>query len=169
MTGAKWVSSMAIHPGKMNLFVFKSQMSHISYFDRWRQLDRRNIRPPTVVVRYGLANYSVPVVAPSRKRHPLRCFPQAVSFIRIWFRRLFSYCVARNGLQVRYKSAVSETSLLIFISHSSDLLKNPMIVPLKQLKGHEKMQDLGVLDVLFHPTQPWLLTTGADFTIRLYT
>lgn len=51
----------------------------------------------------------------------------------------------------------------------NDLLQNPLIVPVKVLKGHAPAQDLGVLDVLFHPTQPWLFSSGADATIRLFT
>ncbi|XP_033924121.1 ribosome biogenesis protein BOP1 [Melopsittacus undulatus] len=51
----------------------------------------------------------------------------------------------------------------------NDLLQNPLLVPVKVLKGHELTQDLGVLDVLFHPTQPWVFSSGADGTIRLYT
>jgi ribosome biogenesis protein ERB1 len=59
--------------------------------------------------------------------------------------------------------------LLSFFYIISDLLKNPTIVPLKKLRGHDKFDDFGVFDVLFHPTQPWLFTSGADATIRLYT
>ncbi|XP_048473149.1 ribosome biogenesis protein bop1 isoform X2 [Rhincodon typus] len=51
----------------------------------------------------------------------------------------------------------------------SDLLQNPLIVPVKLLRGHEITRDLGVLDVTFHPTQPWLFSSGADSTIRLFT
>ncbi|XP_029448153.1 ribosome biogenesis protein BOP1 [Rhinatrema bivittatum] len=50
----------------------------------------------------------------------------------------------------------------------SDLLQNPLIVPVKVLKGHDITHDLGVLDVTFHPTQPWLFSSGADSTIRLF-
>lgn len=50
----------------------------------------------------------------------------------------------------------------------SDLLSNPLIVPLKILRGHEIVNDLGVLDIVFHPTQPWLFSAGADGTIRLF-
>lgn len=42
-------------------------------------------------------------------------------------------------------------------------------MPVKVLKGHVTTLDLGVLDVLFHPTQPWVFSSGADGTIRLYT
>ncbi|XP_062490633.1 ribosome biogenesis protein BOP1 [Pezoporus occidentalis] len=51
----------------------------------------------------------------------------------------------------------------------NDLLQNPLLVPVKVLKGHVPTLDLGVLDVLFHPTQPWVFSSGADGTIRLYT
>ncbi|XP_032897647.1 ribosome biogenesis protein BOP1 [Amblyraja radiata] len=51
----------------------------------------------------------------------------------------------------------------------SDLLQNPLLAPVKLLRGHQITRDLGVLDVLFHPTQPWLFSAGADATIRLFT
>ncbi|KAJ0003775.1 hypothetical protein NQD34_008873 [Periophthalmus magnuspinnatus] len=51
----------------------------------------------------------------------------------------------------------------------SDLLQNPLIVPVKVLKGHVVTHDLGVLDVTFHPSQPWVFSSGADGTIRLFT
>ncbi|EHH64491.1 Block of proliferation 1 protein [Macaca fascicularis] len=51
----------------------------------------------------------------------------------------------------------------------NDLLQNPLLVPVKVLKGHALTRDLGVLDVVFHPTQPWVFSSGADGTIRLFT
>lgn len=50
----------------------------------------------------------------------------------------------------------------------SDLLKNPLIVPLKILRGHEVSSGLGVLTIAFHPTLPWIASGGADGTIRLF-
>lgn len=50
-----------------------------------------------------------------------------------------------------------------------DLNQDPLIVPLKILRGHEIRNSLGVLDCVFHPIQPWLLSSGADGTIRLWT
>lgn len=58
--------------------------------------------------------------------------------------------------------------IIIFLFFS-DLLQNPLIVPLKKLQTHEKREEFGVLDVVWHPVQPWILSTGADATIRLYT
>ena len=52
-----------------------------------------------------------------------------------------------------------------------DLMQNPLIVPVKMLKGHQVQakSGLGVLDAVWHPRQPWLFSAGADKTIRLFT
>lgn len=58
------------------------------------------------------------------------------------------------------------------VSHGmvyDDLMQNALIVPLKILKGHETVKNVGVTSCTFHPNQPWLFTSGADKTIRLYT
>ncbi len=50
-----------------------------------------------------------------------------------------------------------------------DLMTNPLIVPVKILRGHEMNQFEGVFDCAFHPTQPWIFTAGADGSICLFT
>jgi ribosome biogenesis protein ERB1 len=50
----------------------------------------------------------------------------------------------------------------------NDLLQNPLIVPLHILRGHKIEDSLGVLACQFHPTQPWLISAGADATLRLW-
>ncbi|KAJ8101864.1 NUC169 domain-containing protein [Lipomyces tetrasporus] len=50
-----------------------------------------------------------------------------------------------------------------------DLLKNPLLVPLKVLKGHSVVQSLGVLKVTWHPKEAWLFSAGADGTAKLWT
>ncbi|XP_015126558.1 ribosome biogenesis protein BOP1 homolog [Diachasma alloeum] len=60
----------------------------------------------------------------------------------------------------------------LIVSHGmvyNDLLQNPLIVPLKRFSNHEAYNDFGILDVAFHPIQPWVFSAGADATIRLYT
>jgi len=49
-----------------------------------------------------------------------------------------------------------------------DLLKNAFIVPLKVLRGHKITDDIGVMDIIFHPFQPWIFSAGSDATIRLW-
>ena len=48
-------------------------------------------------------------------------------------------------------------------------MTNPLIVPVKILRGHNVINFEGVQDVAFHPSQPWLFTAGADKTICLFT
>lgn len=60
----------------------------------------------------------------------------------------------------------------VIISHGmvySDLMQNPLIVPVKILRGHSMQKGMGVLDCAFHPQQPWIITAGADATLRLFT
>ncbi|CAN6653485.1 ribosome biogenesis protein Erb1p [Trichomonascus vanleenenianus] len=51
----------------------------------------------------------------------------------------------------------------------NDLDKNPLLVPLKVLKGHQVKSSLGVLSVAWHPKEAWLFSAGADGTARLWT
>ena len=60
----------------------------------------------------------------------------------------------------------------IIVSHGmvyNDLLQNALIVPVKVLKGHKSNDVFGIMDVCFHPNQPWVFSAGADATVRLYT
>ena len=50
-----------------------------------------------------------------------------------------------------------------------DLMSNARIVPLKVLRGHKVIGELGVLDIDWHPNQPWLVSAGSDGTCRLWT
>ena len=59
----------------------------------------------------------------------------------------------------------------VHVFHSmvySDLMRNPLLVPVKILRGHGIVKKFGVLTCRFHPTQPWLFTGGADGRIFLY-
>ncbi|KAL7382005.1 hypothetical protein ABVT39_014871 [Epinephelus coioides] len=78
--------------------------------------------------------------------------------------------VAYHRLYPLFASASDDGSIIV--CHGTvynDLLQNPLIVPVKVLRGHVMTHDLGVLSVTFHPTQPWIFSSGADATIRLYT
>ncbi|KAI9139255.1 NUC169 domain-containing protein [Paraphysoderma sedebokerense] len=50
----------------------------------------------------------------------------------------------------------------------NDLMTNPLIVPVKILSGHTRTDNLGVLNVEWHPTQPWIISSGADGEIKLW-
>lgn len=60
----------------------------------------------------------------------------------------------------------------VIVSHGmvyDDLTENALIVPLKVLHGHEHSSTLAVTDCQFHTSYPWIFSSGADKTIRLYT
>uniref|UniRef100_A0A7N6FJT7 Ribosome biogenesis protein BOP1 n=1 Tax=Anabas testudineus TaxID=64144 RepID=A0A7N6FJT7_ANATE len=78
--------------------------------------------------------------------------------------------VAYHRVYPLFASASDDGSVIV--CHGTvynDLLQNPLIVPVKVLRGHVITNDLGVLDLTFHPTQPWVFSSGADATIRLFT
>ncbi|KAA6423515.1 MAG: ribosome biogenesis BOP1 protein [Trebouxia sp. A1-2] len=69
-----------------------------------------------------------------------------------------------------FASASDDASVHIFHGMVyQDLMTNPLIVPVKILRGHEMNQFEGVYDCAFHPTQPWIFTAGADGCICLFT
>ena len=60
----------------------------------------------------------------------------------------------------------------VVVSHGmvyNDFLQNPLIVPVKQLRGHTRYDDYGVMNIAWHPFQPWLFSAGADGYIKLWT
>jgi ribosome biogenesis protein ERB1 len=74
-----------------------------------------------------------------------------------------------GGRYPLFADASDDGSLQIFHgSVTGDMLSNASIVPLKVLRGHTVTGQLGVLDVDWHPTQPWCVSAGADGTCRLW-
>lgn len=50
----------------------------------------------------------------------------------------------------------------------SDLMENASIVPLRVLRGHVPTTGLGVLSIDWHPAEPWIVSAGADSTVRIW-
>jgi len=50
-----------------------------------------------------------------------------------------------------------------------DSLENATVVPLKVLRGHRVVKELGVLEVAWHPREAWCVSAGADGAVRLWT
>lgn len=68
-----------------------------------------------------------------------------------------------------FADASDDGSLQIFHGKVvADLMENATIVPLKVLRGHRVKNELGVLDIDWHPTKPWCVSAGADGTCRLW-
>lgn len=68
-----------------------------------------------------------------------------------------------------FADASDDGSLQIFHGKVvGDLMENATIVPLKVLRGHQVINQLGVLDLDWHPREPWCVSAGADGTCRLW-
>lgn len=68
-----------------------------------------------------------------------------------------------------FADASDDGSLQIFHGKVvGDLMENATIVPLKVLRGHQVKSRLGVMDVVWHPREPWCVSAGADGTCRLW-
>lgn len=51
----------------------------------------------------------------------------------------------------------------------NDLMTDPQIVPVKVLQSHATdTTGLGVLNGVWHPTQPWLFTSGSDGLVKMF-
>jgi ribosome biogenesis protein ERB1 len=153
--GVQWISSFDCHPGGDNLL--------LGSFDRrvcWFDLDLSN-RPYKTL---KLGQQAVRSVAYSPK-YPMFAAGNDHGQVQIFHGRVYS-----------------------------DLMQNALIVPLKKLKGHKVVDGVGkrfcvhffavasgrfsqtifplplsgVMDVKWHPTQPWVITAGADKVIHLF-
>ncbi|KAJ9630837.1 Ribosome biogenesis protein erb1 [Taxawa tesnikishii (nom. ined.)] len=130
--GARWISSIDVHPGGDNLLV--------GSYDRrllWHDLDLANT--PYKTLRYH-----------QKAIRSVRYHPNAGQY------PLFADASDDGSVQIFHGKVVG------------DSLENATIVPLKVLKGHKVTGELGVLDVEWHPREPWCLSAGADGTIRLW-
>ncbi|KAL8709130.1 MAG: hypothetical protein Q9225_007502 [Loekoesia sp. 1 TL-2023] len=68
-----------------------------------------------------------------------------------------------------FADASDDGSLQVFHGKVvGDMMENATIVPVKVLRGHKVVRDLGVLDLDWHPREPWMVSAGADGTCRLW-
>ncbi|KAL2756296.1 hypothetical protein ACRALDRAFT_1076444 [Sodiomyces alcalophilus JCM 7366] len=95
----------------------------------------------------------------TRPYKTMRFHPEAIRAVRFH----------RGGLPL-FADASDDGTLQIFHGKVvSDLMENPTIVPVKQLRGHKVVNKLGVMDVDWHPQEPWCASAGADGTCILWT
>ncbi|KAK0655680.1 NUC169 domain-containing protein [Cercophora newfieldiana] len=74
----------------------------------------------------------------------------------------------RGGLPLFADTSDDGTIQIFHGKVPNDQLEHPTIVPVKILKGHKVVSKLGVLDMDWHPKEPWCVSAGADGTIRLW-
>lgn len=127
--GARWISSISLHPLGSNLLV--------SSYDRrllWHDLD------------LGATPYKT-----------LRYHQKAIRAVKF-----------HPSLPL-FADASDDGSLQVFHGKvTADSLENATVVPLKVLRGHQVKKELGVLDCEWHPREPWLVSAGADGSMRLW-
>ena len=130
--GARWISSIDVHPGGDNLLV--------GSYDRrllWHDLD---LGPtPYKTLRYHEKAIRAVKFHPNAGQYPL-----------------FADASDDGSIQIFHGKVVN------------DSLENATIVPLKVLRGHKVTGELGVLDLDWHPREPWCVSAGADGTVRLW-
>ncbi|GAB1734229.1 hypothetical protein NU195Hw_g9245t1 [Hortaea werneckii] len=69
-----------------------------------------------------------------------------------------------------FADASDDGSLQVFHGKVvGDSLENATVVPLKVLRGHRVVRELGVLDVVWHPREAWCVSAGADGSLRVWT
>lgn len=138
--GARWISSFSLHPTSST--ISGSDNLIIGSYDRrllWVDVDLST--RPFKTLRYHEKAIRAVGFHPNINRFPLLADASDDGTIQIF-----------HGLV------------------TSDLMSNATIVPLKVLKGHKVTNGgLGVMDLAWHPTEPWIVSAGADGTARLWT
>ncbi|KAI0080753.1 ribosome biogenesis protein ERB1 [Panus rudis PR-1116 ss-1] len=68
-----------------------------------------------------------------------------------------------------FASSSDDGSIQVFHGRVyNDLMTDPLIVPLKILRGHQVKEGLGVLQIKWVPRQPWLVSAGADGNVAVW-
>ena len=72
-------------------------------------------------------------------------------------------CVAFHPRLPLFASAADDCTIQVYHGRVyADLLTNPLIVPVKILRGHKATEHIGVMAIAFHPSRPWLFSAGGD-------
>jgi len=129
LSGARWISSIAVHPGGDHVV--------IGTYDRrviWFDLDLG--------------------VKPFRT---LRYHNRAVRSVGFHTKYPLLATASDDG-----------TMHMLHAKVYNDLTMNPLIVPVKKLADHAVTDGLGVMCSRWHPTQPWIFSSGADNRVFLW-
>jgi ribosome biogenesis protein ERB1 len=166
------------HPSKPILFVANQRT--IRAYDLSRQILIKILQPgarwissfdvhPTSSVSSGGDNIIVGSYDRRLLWHDLDLSARPYKTLRYHRKAIRAVKFHPNGRYPLFADASDDGSLQIFHgSITGDMLSNATIVPLKVLRGHKITGELGVLDVDWHPNQPWCASAGADGTCRLW-
>lgn len=153
MPGSRWISSMDVHPSGDHIIV--------GGYDRklcWFDLELSN--KPYKIMRYGLRALNI--------AHSFLTFDRSLSYSYRYHSRAIR-SVQFHPTYPLFASSSDDGSIQIFHSRVyNDLMTDPLIVPLKILRGHEVKDNLGVLQIKWVPRQPWLVSAGADSNVGVW-
>ena len=137
--GARWISSFSLHPTSTT--ISGSDNLIVGSYDRRLLWMDLDLSPrPYKTLRYHEKAIRSVEFHPNINRYPL------------------------------FADASDDGSIQVFHGLvTGDMMSNATIVPLKVLKGHKIAGGLGVMDLSWHPTEPWVVSAGADGTARLWT
>ncbi|EAW07910.1 ribosome biogenesis protein ERB1 [Aspergillus clavatus NRRL 1] len=166
------------HPSKPILFV--ANQRSIRAYDLSRQLLVKILQPgarwissfdihPTSSTASGGDNLIVGSYDRRLLWHDLELSQRPYKTLRYHRKAIRAVKFHPGGRYPLFADASDDGSLQIFHgSVTGDMLSNATIVPLKVLKGHKITGELGVLDIDWHPREPWCVSAGADGTCRLW-
>ncbi|WFD31942.1 Ribosome biogenesis protein erb1 [Malassezia sp. CBS 17886] len=170
-SSAMAVQCVAFHPSRPLLFV--ATQRYVRIFDLVAQALQKTLQP-------GVRWISSMDVHPSGEHLLVGSYDRRV----LWFDlelserpykslRYHTRAVRSVAFHPRFPLfAAASDDGTVHVYHNTvyaDLLQNPLIVPLKVLRGHSVRDALGVLDAVWHPTLPWLVSAAADGDARLWT
>ena len=147
MPGIKWISSMSVHPSGDHIIV--------GGYDRklcWFDLELSD-KPYKVLRSVTRPHTATCCAADPPGRYHMRAI-RSLQFHPTY--PLFASSSDDGTIQVFHAR----------IYH--DLMTDPLIVPLRILRGHTVKDGLGVLQVEWVHRQPWLLSAGADGKVDLW-
>ncbi|KAF7158098.1 hypothetical protein CNMCM6106_004420 [Aspergillus hiratsukae] len=166
------------HPSKPILFV--ANQRSIRAYDLSRQLLVKILQPgarwissfdihPTSSTAAGGDNLIVGSYDRRLLWHDLELSQRPYKTLRYHRKAIRAVKFHPGGRYPLFADASDDGSLQIFHgSVTGDMLSNATIVPLKVLKGHKITGELGVMDIDWHPREPWCVSAGADGTCRLW-
>ncbi|KAK6067037.1 eukaryotic ribosome biogenesis protein 1 [Seiridium cupressi] len=158
--GSKWISCFDVHSGGDNYSGGQSEYSHI---DVPSSLDVLHGASSGFPFRLSIEASDAKAVPSSiRRDSPLSSKKMRADFL--------SFCNQFHRNLPLFADASDDGTLQIFHGKVvNDMLSDPVLVPLKSLKGHKVTNKLGVMSIEWHPTHPWIVSAGADGTCRLWT
>ena len=165
------IESVAFHPSKPLFFV--ATQRHVRVYDLLKQEMLKKLTPSVKWI-------SSMAVHPGGDNLILGSYDKklcwfdmdlsAAPYKTLRAHQLAVRSVAYHPTLPLFASASDDTSVHVYHGRVyDDLMANPLIVPVKILRGHKATEHIGVMAVAFHPSRPWLFSAGGDGEIVLWT